>query len=239
MSNQVGITTIESLRRWCLRDDQDYSQDAKLTEYGLVFSDRVTDWCRRQFVPEPLTDSDDPIDHVFAYDGAGRLDFGSYELRLSDDLAVKLYTDRDVSLQRTLTSTEYELAPRGGTRQGTYEGIDLVTPLLEPLHYGFGWQVTITGRWGMAAVPRPVQMAVWICVENAMKNPGGWQSQQYGSYTVVADQPLDADLDPRGSMPRQAYSLLKPYRRTRKTGTIRAVRAPGRLLSWFGDLPRV
>lgn len=239
MSDTVGLTSLESLRRWCLRDGDDTSQDDKLLEYGQAFSDRVTDWCKRQFLPDPLTDDEDPVDHVFAYDGSGRLDFGEYDLRMSDDLVVMLYTDRDVSLQRTLTSDDFRLAPRGGNRQGTYEGIDLIAPRIGPEHQGFGWEVTVTGRWGMAAVPRPVQMAVWICVENAMRNPGGWQSQQYGSYTLVADQPLDADVDPRGSMPRQAYSLLKPYRRTRRTGTIKAIRPAGRLFGRLFDLPRV
>jgi hypothetical protein len=239
VSTTIGLTNLESLRRWCLRDEDDDSQDAKLIEYGLIFSDRVSEWCDRQFAPDPASGSDPPVDRVFAYDGSGRLDLNPYELRASNDLVIKLYTDRDASLQRTLLSAEYALAPRGGNKIGTYEGVDLIIPTLGPAHYGFGWQVTVTGRWGAATVPRTVQMAVWICVDNAMKNPGGWQTQQYGGYTVVPDSPLDADQDPRGSMPRQALWMLKPYKRTKRTGTITVARPPRWGFGRFFDLPRV
>ena len=96
---QVGLTTLESLRRWVLRSDEDDSKDDKLTEYGEVFSERVTDYCQRQLVADPATDEDDPVAHVFSYDGSGSVDLSPYELRKSDDLEVKLYTDRETTLK--------------------------------------------------------------------------------------------------------------------------------------------
>jgi hypothetical protein len=239
VSTTIGLTNLESLRRWCLRDEDDDSQDAKLIEYGLIFSDRVSEWCDRQFAPRP--------GHRRRRSRRPRLRLRRRRPARPEPVrAPRERRPRDQALHRPRRlaaadsrGTEYALAPRGGNKIGTYEGVDLIIPTLGPRQYGFGWQVTITGRWGAATVPRTVQMAVWICVDNAMKNPGGWQTQQYGGYTVVPDSPLDADQDPRGSMPRQALWMLKPYKRTRRTGTITVARPPRWGFGRFFDIPRV
>lgn len=240
-SDTVGLTTLRSLRRWVLRDATDDSKDDKLVEYGEAFSLRVSQYCRRQFQPDPATDLDDPVEHVFSYDGSGLLDLKPYELRVSNDLEIKLYTDRDTGLQQTLDATDYRLLPVGGNPQGTYQAVSLILPSLAEERYGFGWQVTITGRWGMAAVPKTVELAVWICVDDAMKNPGSFASQQLNGYLVQTDNVDPSfDFDDRGSLPRGAMRALAPYRRRRRLGTLNAATPGTTVGARFGrDLPRV
>lgn len=232
VGDTIGLTTLQALRLHVLRDSSDDSADEKLTLYGEMMSERVTEYCQRQFLPDPASGGDAPVDHLFAYDGGGSVDLSPYELRASEDLVVKLYTDRDASLQQTVPVSNYKLSPRGATRQGTYLGLDLQPFMLSgspfgfaanvtPLFDDFEWQITVTGRWGMAAVPRPVELAVLIAVDAIMVNPGSMASQDLGGYTIQP-QILDSsyDLDARGGLPRDALFALAPYRRRKRVGSI-------------------
>lgn len=219
----VGLTTLGALRLHVLRDSQDDSADDKLILYGETMSDRIADHCSREFLPDPASDDDDPVSRVFAYDGSGSLDLRPYDLREVE--TITLYTDRAAGSQQELTASQFQLAPAGRAKGGTYLSVDLLLPTLVPLYAGFGWQVTIEGRWGMATVPRPIELAVWVAVDNVMKNPGSLASQQLGGYQVLPDVALSFEQDPRGGLPRDAIYACAPYRRRRRVGSV-ALRHP-------------
>lgn len=227
----VGLTTLGRLRLHVHRDSQDDSADDKLIMYGEAMSDRVADFCAREFLPDPADDDDDPVERTFAYDGSGSLDLRPYDLREVE--SIRLYTDRGTGSEQTLTASQYQLVPMGRAKGGTYLSVDLLLPTLTPLYAGFGWQVTIEGRWGMATVPKPVELAVWVAVDNVMKNPGSWASQQLGGYQVLPDVPLTYEQDPRGGLPRESVYACAPYRRRRRIGSV-ALRhpSPGTAQAW-------
>lgn len=208
----VGLTTLEALRLHVLRNDADATQDAKLTAYGEALSERVKDMCPREFVADPASEDDEPVARDFFYDGSGLLDLAPYDLR--ELTAISINPELDTAVD--LATTEYRLNPRNGTRQGTYLSLDLIVPRHRALVREFDWTVRVTGRWGMAEVPKAVELAVWIAVDEAIKNPGSYATQQLGGYTITEQQPnLDFDADARGALPRAALWALAPYRRRR------------------------
>lgn len=228
----VGLTTLENLRLHVLRNAGDDSADDKLTLYGEAMSDRVTDYCAREFLPDPAPAEDaEPVDRVFNYDGSGVVDLRPYDLREID--TITFYTDRDEGSQQELTAAQYRLSPAGRAKGGTYLALDVLLPTLSPLYYGFGWEVTISGLWGMEAVPRPIELAVLIAVDNVMKNPGSWASEQIGGFTVAPDVALSFEQDPRGGLPRDAIYACAPYRRRKRVGSV-ALRhpSPGAVHAW-------
>lgn len=230
----VGLTTLAALRLHVLREEDDSSADEKLIMYGEAMSERVADFCAREFLPDPASDDDDPVSRTFAYDGSGSLDLRPYDLREVE--AITLYSDRAAGSQQTLTTDQYRLRPSGRAKGGTYLSLDLVLPTLTPLYAGFEWEVTIEGRWGMAAVPKAIELAVWVAVDNVMKNPGSWASQQLGGYIVQPDVPLTYEQDPRGGLPRDSVYACVPYRRKKRIGSV-ALRhpSPGTASAWSSN----
>lgn len=143
---------------------------------------------------------------VFEYDGSGVLDLRPYDLR--ELAAVTLYTDLDVAQQHALTDDEYRLRPAGRARGGTFLKISLPTPRVRESEYGFGWQVTVSGLWGMTAVPGSVKLACKQWVENIVKNPGAFASQTMAGYTVVPELDIGAR---RAGMPPAVRHRLERW----------------------------
>lgn len=141
---------------------------------------------------------------TFQYAGAGFLDLEPYDLR---ELAtVTLYTDLDASLHDELASTAYRLDPTGGfPGSGTYLGLRVPYPAIEEAAFGFGWQATVVGRWGMAAIPGGVKLAAKIWVDNLVRNPAAAASHSMNGYTIVPE--LDTDERRAGMPPAARYRL--------------------------------
>lgn len=137
----------------------------------------------------------------------GWIDLVPYDLRVVS--RITLYSERDAADHRVLTSDEYELRPIGGAAGGTYLGILTIAPTLSQRQAGFGWQATVEGFWGMAAIPQNVKLACSQWVENLMKNPGDFASQAMAGYTVVPG----VELGLRAGMPASVRHRLKRYTR--------------------------
>lgn len=143
----------------------------------------------------------------YPYKGTGVLSLEPHDLL--ELHTVTLYTDLDEAQQDELESTAYRLvrAPMGGT----YESIRVPYPALEEAAYGFGWQATVVGRWGMLEVPGDVRLAAKIWVENLVKNPAGASSTTMAGYTFTPE--LETELGRRAGMPPSARYRLEPWRR--------------------------
>ena len=150
---------------------------------------------------------------IFDYDGSGFLDLSPYDLRELDEIV--LYTDRATTLQVTLAAANYRLHPTGRARGDTYLGILLPTPAQHEPEFGFGWQVTVTALWGMAAVPGGVKLACKEWVENIVKNPGQYASHSMSGYAVVPELDLSAR---RAGMPPGVRYRLERFRRSTRPG---------------------
>lgn len=145
---------------------------------------------------------------IFEYDGSGTLDLRPYDLRELHKLT--LYTDLEAAQQDVLSAEEYRLRPIGRYLGGTYLSISLPTPNVVEAEYGFGWQVTVVGQWGMEAVPGAIKFACKQWVKNIVENPGSYNSYTMNSYTVAPDTGF---IGGGAGMPRAVERRLEKWKR--------------------------
>lgn len=146
---------------------------------------------------------------VFRYGGTGLLDLNPYDLRALE--TVTLYTDLEEAMHDELAATAYRLTPVGGfPGSGTYLALELPYPSIEEASYGFGWQATVLGSWGMSVVPGSVKLAAKIWVDNLIKNPGQFASNTVNGYTVFPE--IDEE-GKRAGIPPASRHRLERWRR--------------------------
>lgn len=208
-----ALVGLEEARLFVLRRSADRTRDELLIDAINDVSGAIWDYCQREFKPTAINAA-----RIFNYDGQGKLDLAPYDLRALT--SVKLYTDLASAQQVTLTGSQYRLEPRGGSRAGTYLAVALPYPSYVETTYGFGWQVTVTGDWGMAETPYAVKLACKQWVDNLVKNPGSWASSEYNGYSV---QPEFDEPGRRAGMPPAVRHRLEPWRRNRRSA-LRSVR---------------
>lgn len=159
-------------------------------------------------------------ERIFEYDGSGILDLRPYDLR--ELHGITLYSDLEDAQQDVLTADEYRLQPAGRARRGgTYLTIALPTPAVVEAQYGFGWQVTVNGQWGMAEIPQAVKFRCKQWVKNIAENPGAYSSYAQAGYTITPDTGF---LPSSGGMPRAVQRGLEPWRRSDSNEGIKVVR---------------
>lgn len=151
---------------------------------------------------------------VFRYGGLGTLDLAPFDL-LELEL-VTLYTDLETALHDELADSAYRLTPAGGTPAGTYLGLSLPYPSVEEAAFGFGWQATVLGRWGMLEVPGGVKLAAKIWVDNIVKNPATAAAHTMNGYTIVPEVDEEGR---RAGMPPATRHRLEPWRRSGAGGS--------------------
>lgn len=208
LNETKALLTLEEARLFVVRDAADRSRDELLIDAINDVSESIWDYCRREFLP---TDSATP--RKFAYDGQGWLDLAPYDLRDLDEIT--LYTDRDTAQQVLLDDGQFKLMPVGGSAGGTWLSIVLPYPAVEERDYGFGWEVTVTGDWGMAAVPGAVRLAAKQWVENLVKNPGSYAAANYNGFQVFPAQDDTPAL--RAGMPPAVRHRLERWRRKNRS----------------------
>lgn len=147
-------------------------------------------------------------ERIFEYDGSGQLDLRPYDLRELG--AITLYTDLETAQQDELLASEYRLKPPGRAAGGTYLSIGIPTPNVHEAEYGYGWQVTIRGLWGMSAVPGAVAFACKQWVKNIFENPGQYATHSMNAYTVTPDFPFTGT---GAGMPRAVEHRLARWKR--------------------------
>ncbi len=145
---------------------------------------------------------------VFDYDGSGLLDLRPYDLR--DLYAITLYTDLEDAQQDALVAADYRLRPAGRARGGTYLALGLPTPNIAQPEYGYGWQVTVRGQWGMAAIPGAVRFACKQWVKNIVENPGQYANYTQNAYSVTPDVSF---VGTGAGMPRSVERRLERWKR--------------------------
>jgi hypothetical protein len=205
-----ALVSIEDARRYVYRDEDDTSRDEILIDAVNLVSSSIETHCEREFAIVSGT----PI-RTFPLrrkmvNGAdvGWIDLAPYDLRSAT--VVKLYTDLPSPSQQTLTADEYRLRPVGGALGGTYLEILTVELTAAEEQPGFEWEATVTGSWGMAAVPDDVQSACLQWIDNIVKNPGSFSSNAMSGYVVTPEVDFTAA---RAGMPPAVRHRLHPYRR--------------------------
>jgi hypothetical protein len=214
-----ALTTLSTARAWVLRDAKQEGQDEMLALLINAASAATVNFTSREFKP---TDSET---RVLNYDGEGVCSLSPWELRSVDEITI---VADGQTVAQTLTDRFYKLEPAQKTPDGTYLNIGFADaswwPMLAanqsfwrfPMFDG-GYQITVTGDWGMEAVPADVEMAVLVTVDDGFRNPGSVTSFAQGG-GFVAGEPLSG---PIGSLPIGARRLLLPYKRSRRVGSVR------------------
>lgn len=145
----------------------------------------------------------------FRYTGTGALNLGDFDLRSA--YRVTLYTDLEDAQHDVLDAASYRLTPVGGfPGSNTYLGLQLPYPAVEEPVYGFGWQATVLGQWGMDTIPGSVKLAAKIWIDNLVKNPGSFASNQMAGYTVFPEQDEEGR---RAGMPPATRHRLEKWAR--------------------------
>lgn len=203
-----ALVTLEEARRYVFRSEQGDGRDNLLIDAVNMVSDAILDHIGREVTPT------DDVARTFELDQSGFVDLRPFELRSVNANGILIHPDRTVAEQLTPTTDEYRLFPIGGSEEGTYLWLQLEKPVLSQLSYGFGWQVQITGDWGLAELPRSLKLAALQWVKNVVENPGAYASHTMSGYTVVPEP----DLVPVGGggaagMPAAVRHRLRPFRR--------------------------
>lgn len=224
-----ALVSLEDAREYVLNNVLDDSQDHKLVRRINAFSAAAIQYTKREwFTTASAT-------RTFNYPGYGMLSLSPYDLRSAT--AVVLETDFPTSDQVTLaagTTTvagDYHLRPLGGTPEGTYRWLDFSyfgyvapgfatpNPWISDSFDGYprtyrnvGFQVSITGAWGIASIPADVREAVLIAIDNATHNPEAAASRTFGELTL--SEPVEVGFEGQvwRALPAESRALLQPYR---------------------------
>lgn len=200
-----ALITLEKARRHIKRLPTDDSADFVLVDLIEQASAAIADYTEREFLPKtPDTDDDDPVARLFRYEADGVLSLAPYEARTITSVLVDA---------KELLSTQWKAEPRNGTKQGTFLYLTLRLPIPAlwkwPIDRFTGYEVTVTGLWGIGTVPAAVERACLITVADWYRNPEGMASRG-GELTFTEV----SEVDPAArSLPPDARAILSSYRR--------------------------
>jgi hypothetical protein len=217
-----ALTLVETARTFLNKSD-DSTPELTLRLQILInsYSRAIRRFTGRQFKPVETG-----LARKYRYDGGGYLSLASSEATVVT--SVVLHTDlpsaswRTLAVQSATVESEYRLEPRQKTLESTYLWLTLpelgrfspigANPDPNGLREARGFEVTVTGNWGAGVVPGDVEHACLISVANGYRNPESFASRGLGALQFT--EGLEVTSDESGaSLPRDARSLLYPYRR--------------------------
>jgi len=204
-----ALTTLGETREYVLRDATDDSQDRKLITLINAYSRAVEKYTRREWLPITLAAT-----RSFHYDGAGFMSMEPYDLRSATEVVANTQYPagyQEILIAGTPTVVgNYWPKPAGATAEGTYWWLELPT-----YRQTGSYEVSVTGDWGIGTVPSDVELALWIAIDDAYKNPTGFAGGEVGGlgFAEIAETSLEPDNRAR-NLPIESRSLLAPYRRS-------------------------
>jgi hypothetical protein len=215
------LSSIEAVREYVLRDQDDSTQDGQLVRLLKAYSRAAQNYSRREWLPLTTGEA-----RKLSYNGLGYLPLDPWDLRAATSIV--MYTDLPTSQQRTLVAGsptvegEYRLLPPGLSPEGTYRSITL--PALTQTASGYSnfidgefvyrpgasYEVTVTGNWGIGEVPDDVELAVLIAIKNAYENPSSFAAGNVGGMSFAEIVEQSTSLWER-MLPEASRALLTPY----------------------------
>ena len=219
------LSSLEAVREYVLRDQNDASQDSQLARLLKGYSRAVQKYSRREWLPEVAGAA-----RRLSYNGLGYLSLAPWDLRTVTSIV--MFTDLPTAQQRTLVAGsptvegEYRLLPAGLTEEGTYRALAL--PPFTPYNNQFGaghmvdgewvyrppngsYEVTVTGDWGIGYVPDDVELACLIAIKNGYENPSSMAAGSQGGFSF-AEVPEQSTSSWERMLPSESRALLTPYR---------------------------
>lgn len=204
-----ALVSLMEARDYVYNDPTDNSNDRRLIARINTYSEAVWKYTRREWKPSVAAV------RTFRYRGASYLPLAPYDLVSASSIVA--YTDRATVDQVTLTAPsgiadgDYNLRPSGGDPlTGTYRWIDFD-------NYTFyawprsGFDITVTGNWGIPTVPDDVKLAVLVAVDDSIRNPEGATARQFGELTITEEPGLTEEERRWRALPGESRALLAPY----------------------------
>jgi hypothetical protein len=186
-----------------------------------AYSRAVIGYTKRQFKPR-----EEGVDKKFAYTGNGYLSLAPFEATAIT--TVTLYTDLaedswlELASQSPTQAASWRANPRNKSEQGTYWSITLPElgryhPYLEapwPAN-NFEFEVTVNADWGVddEELPDDLELAVWIAVANAWRNPEQFRQRSLGPLSASDYDGFVPGTEEGLSLPRASRALLTRFRR--------------------------
>lgn len=195
------LTTLAQVREHQQRTDaSNTTQDALIGDLITVASDMVMSYTQREFAPTSGSGST-PVARTYRYDGRGMVNLAPDDARTVTQVRI----DTDGSDPTTLTSDQFKLWPTRA-KDGVYTHLHLIgvsggSTLTDYPTYR---EVEVTGTWGWATVPTPVERACILLVMDLLSRTSNWKSSDMDS------------MMPSGSsvaIPLHVRTMLSPYKR--------------------------
>jgi hypothetical protein len=197
------LCSVEDVREALEISFSDRTRDDLIATYISAASRAIMREYEREFAPASTG-----VTRTFSWRGSGVVNLAPYDLRSATQISVNPESTSPTTL--TIT-TEYTLLPVP-VRDGVYTSL-LVSPYVIPSFdflSRYGWaQVSVTGDWGFASVPKDVRQAAVLTVTS-------WLRRDVSQLVPDID-PTVPDLQPdqpaNFSIPPAARRLLASYRR--------------------------
>jgi len=205
LSDQA-LVTLDDARGFLSLADTDTNEDEALVQLIEAASLAIMSWTTRQFAPATNET------RTFDYDGSGFLNLADNDLREVTSVTI------GTTHPHVLEPREYALRPKPA-KHGVHTFIEFRHrghhPHPRPHLYGLdfvgdpvddlGTEVTITGSWGFAAVPRDVRMATMMQV-------AAWQRGGRMAFTR-AYNPESGAVEGEVGLSGAVKALLGTYKR--------------------------
>lgn len=210
MPGSTLYATADEVRDYLRANQQNSSVDVLQFDLALDSACREIDaYCGRSFHQQVLSDESAT---ARLYRPSSPTILRVDDLWTATDLVIKTDEDDDGTFETTWASTDYELEPLDGYRQGLpgwpYWKIRAVDSRSFP-HLNRRASVQVTAKWGWAAIPDPVKRVTLVLTAAALKvrdAPLGIAGMgDFGAVRVPMDQY------------RMIAAALRPYRRADRT----------------------
>lgn len=197
------LTTLAQVREHQQRTDAtNTTQDALVGDLITVASDLIMEHTQREFAPTSGSGST-PVARTYRYDGRGMLNLAPDDARTVTQVRI----DTDTSTPTTLEAgTQYKLWPTR-SKHAIYSHLHLVG-IGVASNYTDGVpsyrEVEVTGTWGWATVPTPVERACILLVMELLSRTSNWKNMDVDSLMPSGAGPV---------IPLHVRTMLAPYKR--------------------------
>lgn len=191
----ADLCTLEHVLEFVQKPATDDGQNAIIQTLIARASRLIMDECEREFAPASSSAA-----RTFTYEGGGYLGLAPYDARTVTQVRI----DVDEESPTTLAFDDWRLYPYPAVH-GVATGLQLAPHIISSRARWNTRLVEVTGTWGFASVPDPVEHACVLTVAEHLRRNVQAFSTVFKIDEGIIERPM--------SLPSAAWSALQPYRR--------------------------